>query len=172
MSEHHHHHDNPAEETNELLKKLIILTCDLVEQGQTQILQNRHIIRLLHIIAAEDAPPYLATIQLLLKGINMPTPGPITLNAAGQTAQTVVVGLDQFGQPWTGAIPAGTYTDDNPGVATTDANGVVTAVTSGTDNATVSLTTVEGLPLTASIQVIVDIPVQVPVLSSISLQQA
>ena len=164
----HHERENCGCEVC-LLKKQIVLLCDLVEQGHAQILQNRHIVQLLAIIAAEDAPPYLHTIQLLSKGTSMPTPGPITLTSAGQTAATVVVGLDQFGQPFT-PVPAGTYTDDNPSVATTDTNGVITAVTSGTDNATVSLTTAEGLALSASIQVIVNIAA--PVLTSITLQSA
>ncbi len=120
----------------------------------------------------KQVTPHLANIQLQRGIQTMPTPGPITLNSAGQTAATVVVGLDQFGQPFNGPIPQGTYTDDNPAAATTDANGVVTAVATGNDNATVSLTTAEGLALTASIQVIVDIPVAVPVLTTISLQQA
>jgi len=164
----HHHHEETVEE---LLKKLIILTCDLLDQGQVQILQNHHIVKLLSVIAAEDAPPYLATIQLLSKGIPMPTPGPITLVSAGETDQTVIVGLDQFGQPWTGAVPTATYSDDNPAAATTDANGLETAVANGVNNATASLVTVEGLALSASIQYIVDIPAPpVAVLSSITLQ--
>jgi len=161
------HHEESAED---LLKQLIVLTCDLLEQGQTQIQQNRHIVKLLSVIAAEDAPPYLATLQL--KGSPMPTPGPITLTKQGETNQTVIVGLDQFGQPWTGPIPTATYADDNPAAVTTDANGLATAVANGTDNVTASLTTVEGLPLTATLQFIVDIPAPVPVLTSISLQGA
>jgi len=162
----HKHHEG----TEDLLKELIILTCDLLEQGQIQILQNRHIVQLLSVIAAEDAPPYLATIQLLSKGIPMPNPGPITLTAVGETDQTVIVALDQFGQPFTGTIPTATYTDDNPAAATTDANGLETAVADGTNNVTASLTTAEGLALTATLQYVVSIPAPVPVLTSISLQ--
>ena len=162
------HHE---ESTEDLLKKLIVLTCDLLDLGQTQIQQNRHIVKLLSVIAAEDAPPHIATIQL--KGSSpMPTPGPITLTAQGETNQTVIVGLDQFGQPWTGPIPAATYSDDNSAAVTTDANGLATAVANGTDNVTASLTTVEGLALSATLQFIVDIPAPVPVLTSISLQGA
>ena len=60
----------------------------------------------------------------------------------------------------------------NPAAVTTDANGLATAVANGTDNVTASLTTVEGLALTATLQFIVDIPAPVPVLTSISLQGA
>jgi len=161
----HKHHEG----TEDLLKELIILTCDLLEQGQIQILQNRHIVQLLSVIAAEDAPPYLATIQLLSKGIPM-NPGPITLTAVGETDQTVIVALDQFGQPFTGTIPTATYESDNSAAATVDANGVVTAVADGTDNVKASFTTAEGLALSAELQYIVTIPAPVPVLTSFSLQ--
>jgi hypothetical protein len=163
----HKHHE---ETTEELLKKLIVLTCDLLDQGQVQILQNRHIVKLLSVIAAEDAPPYLATIQLLSKGIPMPNPGPITLVAAGETDQTVLVGVDQFGNPWTDPFPVATYADDNPAAAQVDANGLVTTVANGTDNVTASLTNGRGDVLTASLQYIVAIPVEAPFLASISLQ--
>ena len=174
MFEHHHHHDNPAEETNELLKKLIILTCDLVEQGQTQILQNRHIIRLLAIIAAEDKPPYLATIKLLFKeGTDMPTPGPITLTAVGQTATASVVGFDQFGNLFTGVIPTPTFTsDDSSGAVVTfdPATGLVTAVANGVANISASVDKGDGsAPLTDTESVTVAIPVEQPVLTTIKV---
>jgi hypothetical protein len=163
----HKHHE---ETTEELLKKLIVLTCDLLDQGQVQILQNRHIVKLLSVIAAEDAPPYLATIQLLSKGSFMPNPGPITLVSAGETDQTVIVALDQFGQPFTGPIPAATYASDNDAAATVDSNGLVSAVANGNANVSASLTTAEGAPLSASLAYIVDIPAPVPVLTSFTLQ--
>lgn len=166
------HHEQPSCDCLEcLLKKQIILLCDLVDQGQIQILQNRHIVKLLHIIAAEDAPPYLATIQLLSKGTSMPNPGPITLVAAGETDQTVIVGTGSDGQPWTGPIPTATYTDDNPAAATTDANGLETAVANGTNNVTATLVTAEGTTLSsAPLTYIVNIPAPVVTLASISLQ--
>ena len=102
----------------------------------------------------------------------MPTPGPLTLTTAGQTATAVVIGFDQFGNPWTGAIPAATFTVDNSGIATVDAtSGLVTAVADGTANLTASLTTAEGKALSDVEQVIVAIaPPPTPVLSSIKVQ--
>lgn len=141
----------------------------LIRLTEVQIAQNHRIIQLLRLIAEEVEPPFLAEIQLL--GDSMPTPGPITLTKAGETDQTVIVGLDQFGQPFTGPMPTATYADDNPAAVTTDSNGLATAVANGTDNVTASLTTPEGLALTATLQFIADIPVStVPVLTSITLQ--
>ncbi len=171
MSQHKYSDNHDCDCVDCLLKKQIILLCDLVEQGQIQILQNRHIVKLLYIIAKEDAPPYLATIQLLSKGTSMPNPGPITLVAAGETDQTVIVGTGSDGNPWTGPIPTATYTDDNPAASTTDSNGLETAVANGTNNVTASLTTAEGTPLTsAPLTYIVNIPPPVVTLASISLQ--
>jgi hypothetical protein len=119
-------------------------------------------------IRCELRPRHLHSIHLLSKGIYMP--GPITLTSAGQTDQTVIVGKDQFGNPWTGPIPTATYADDNAAAAAVDSTGLVTAVASGTDNVTASLTTAEGLSLSATLEFIVDIPAPVPVLTSISLE--
>ena len=100
----------------------------------------------------------------------MPNPGPITLVAAGETDQTVIVALDQFGQPFTGPIPTATYVSDNDAAATVDSNGLVSAVANGNANVSASLTTAEGAPLSASLAYIVDIPAPVPVLTSFTLQ--
>lgn len=105
----------------------------------------------------------------------MPTPGPITLTSAGQQVQTVVANpKDQFGAPWTGEVPAFiSVVDDNPTAATTDASGLVTAVANGTDNVTAQLSNSAGTVITGTpLQFIVDIPVEVPVLSSFDLQAA
>lgn len=169
------HHKPDCECLECLLKKQLILLCDLVEQGNLQILQNRHIVKLLYIIAKEDAPPYLATFKILSKGTPMPTPGPVTLTAVGQTVTAVVANpLDQFGQPFTGEIPAVTFTDDNPAAATADpASGVVTAVANGTANIGGSLTNSLGQVVTGTpLQVIVNIAAPVPVLTSFEIQSA
>ncbi len=145
----------------------------IIEEGDRQEVKLlKHILNELRAIRFEDAPRTLVTIQLLSKGTPMPSPGPITLTAAGQTDQTVIVGLDQFGQPFTGAIPPATYIDDDSAAATVDANGLITAVANGTSNVQAALTTAEGLALTATLQVVVGIAAPKPVLTSITLQGA
>ena len=101
----------------------------------------------------------------------MATPGPITLTTAGQTVTASVVGFDQFGNPWTGAIPTPTFADDNPAAATcAPASGLVTAVADGVANITASLTTAEGLALTDTEAVTVVInPPPTPVLITIKV---
>ena len=141
----------------------------ILPNDKDEIKLLKHIIRELREFR-RDFQPKLVSIQLLSKGTPMSTPGPITLTAAGQTDQTVLVGKDQFGNPWTGPIPAATYTEDNPSAATVDANGLVTAVADGKDTVTASLTTAEGLALTATLEVVVAIPAPVPVLTSITLE--
>lgn len=102
--------------------------------------------------------PRLTRIRIQFKGASMPNPGPLTLNV-GQTATAVVVGFDQLGNPWTGAIPAATFSIDNAGIASVDsASGLVTGVGDGTANLTGSLTTAEGLALSDVEQVIVVTP--------------
>ena len=100
----------------------------------------------------------------------MPNPGPITLVAAGETDQTVLVGTDQFGNPWTAEFPSAEYSADDPAVVSVDSTGLVTADADGTTNVNASLTNSKGEVLTASLQYVVAIPVEVPVLTSISLQ--
>ena len=107
-----------------------------------------------------------------------PVPGAVTLTTLGQQVTASILGFDQFGNPWTGAIPPVDYSIDNSAVATSvpNADGVtdeVTAVANGTANLTASLTTAEGLPLTDTEQVIVNIPgpppPPTPVLTSIKI---
>jgi hypothetical protein len=114
-------------------------------------------------------------IQYLRRRHHMPTPGPVTLTSAGQTVQAVLANpLDQFGQPFTGEIPPLTFADDNSTVAMTDpTTGLVTAVANGTDNVSATLTNSAGAVITGTpLQVIVDIPAAVPVLSSFEVQTA
>ena len=108
----------------------------------------------------------------------MPTAGPVTLTTAGQTVTASVLGFDQFGAPWTGAIPPVTFSIDTSTVATSTPNAdgetdVVEAVANGVANLTAKLTTVEGLALTDTETVTVNIatppPPPTPVLSSIKV---
>lgn len=111
-------------------------------------------------------------------GVNtMATQGPVTLTAAGQVVTASINGFDQFGNAWTGTIPPVTFTIDNAAFATSvpNADGItdtVTAVATGVANLTASLTTAEGLALTDTETVTVNIPVVPPpvaVLSSIKI---
>lgn len=149
-----------------LLRQLIevgIKTFNMERQANRTIIHElRDIRRILN--------PRLSQIIVTFEGEHMPNPGPLVLTTAGATGQAVVVGFDQFGSPWTGPIPAASFSGDNEASATVGADGLVTAVANGTTNITGSLTTTEGLALTDTEQVIVNIAVEPPVLSSIKVQ--
>ena len=163
-----HKHHEPAQTRNHQLDELIRL-------DEIQVLQNHRIIRLLCLIAKEVEPPFLAAIALSFKENAMPTAGPVTLVTAGQQVTASVLGFDQFGQPFTGAIPAATLSSDDTAqaIVTFDpATGLTTAVANGVANITASLTTAEGLSLTDTEAVTVAIPIvppPTPVLSSIKV---
>jgi hypothetical protein len=140
------------------------------------IAQNDIIIQLLCILAREEAPSVLSDIRISFsKGISMATPGPITLVTAGQQVTASVVGFDQFGQPFTGIIPAPTFSSDDAAgaIVTFDpTTGLTTAVADGVANITATLTTAEGVSLTDTEAVTVAIPIvppPEPVLSSIKV---
>jgi hypothetical protein len=164
----------PPQIENRQLRRLIELAETNNFQNLVQIEQNNHIIRLLRILAIEEQHPYLNSIKVLLKGTPMPV-GPVTLTAVGQTVTASVVGFDQFGQPFTGTLPAATLSsDDSAGAIVTfdPSTGLTTAVANGVANITASLTTAEGLALTDTETVTVAIPVVPPppqVLSSIKV---
>jgi hypothetical protein len=104
-----------------------------------------------------------------------PVAGPVTLTAVGQQVVASVLGFDQFGNPFTGTMPAATLSaSDTAGtIASFDpVSGTVTAVANGVDNITASLTSAEGLALTDTEAVTVAIPVTpppTPVLSSVKV---
>lgn len=162
MSHSHHSEEHDERIERKLLERLVDL--------------SEHQIRLLRLIAKEDAPPALTDIKIQFsKGTSMPTPGPITLTTVGATATATVVGFDQFGAPWTGPIPPVTYANGSDAVATAVGNGdgltaLVTAVANGVDSLTASLTTAEGLALTdvETVTVAISAPPP-PVLSSIKI---
>jgi hypothetical protein len=165
----HHHKPDPPQIKNHQLEELI-------ELSEVQILQNARIIRLLCLIAKEEEPPFLTSIQLRFsKGTSMPTPGPVTLTTAGQQVTASVVGFDQFGQPFTVAMPAATLSSDDTSsaIVTFDpTTGLTTAVANGVANITATLTTAEGLALSDTEAVTVAIPIvppPTPVLSSIKV---
>jgi len=127
----------------------------------------------------------LTSIKIQFQRINAmstapsgPTPvaGPVTLTAVGQQVVASVLGFDQFGNPFTGTIPAATFTasDTAGAIATFDfTSNTVTAVGNGVDNITASLVTAEGLTLSDTEAVTVALtstpPPPTPVLSSIKV---
>ena len=158
----HKHHDGPVQLENLQLRRIIE--------------QNERIIRLLCLIAKEVEPPFLASIQIQFsKGTSMATAGPVTLTAVGQQVTASVLGFDQFGQPFTGTIPAASFSSDDTAqaIVTFDpSTGLTTAVANGVANITASLTSAEGLALTDTEAVTVAIPIvppPTPVLSSIKV---
>jgi hypothetical protein len=109
-----------------------------------------------------------------------PVAGPVILTSVGENTIASILGFDQFGNPWTGAIPPVTYVSSDAANAiitsTPAADGVtdsVAAVGNGVANLTASLTTVEGLALTDTETVTVALtatpPPPTPVLSSIKI---
>lgn len=165
----HHQPNEPKQQRNYQLEELI-------ELGETQIRQNLLIIRLLSIIAAEDAPPILTSISVQFsKGTPMPV-GPITLTTVGQQVTASVVGFDQFGQPFTGTMPTATLVSDDTAqaIVTFDpTTGLTTAVGNGVANISATLTTAEGLSLSDTEAVTVSVSsTGTPVLSSIKVSFA
>ena len=139
----------------------------------------RHDVR--RILAHLDLIPRLARVQLAFMKenfMNEPTVGPVLLTLAGQAATASIVGFDQFGNPWNGAIPPVSFSIDTPAIATSTPNAdgvtdVVTAVSNGVANLTAMLTTAENVALTDTETVTVAIPPPppppTPVLSSIKI---
>jgi len=157
----HKHPDEPKQIKNHQLEQLIE--------------QNDIIIRLLCILVREEAPPVLTSIQLSFKGASMAAvAGPITLTTAGQQVTASVLGFDQFGQPFTGNMPAAAISSSDTAQAVIQfdpTTGLTTAVANGVANITATLTTAEGLSLTDTEAVTVAISGGggTPVLSSIKV---
>ena len=142
---------------------------DRILRTEQEILHDEHEI-------LERLRPRLSTIKIaFLKGTHMNTFGPVTLTFVGESKNAVVLGFDQFGNPWTGEIPAPVFvSDDTAGsIVTFDPKmGLVTAVANGVANISATLTTAEGVSLGDSETVTVAIPITpppAPVLSSIKI---
>jgi hypothetical protein len=140
---------------------------------EEQILRNEH--EILHYVR-----PRLASIKTAFsKGITMATAGPITLTTAGQTATASVIGYDQFGNVFTGAIPTPTFSssDSADAIVTFDpTTGLTTAVANGvaTISASVQTTDANGNPVTLTDSETVTVAITVvppptPVLTSIKV---
>lgn len=152
-----HQHQEPKQIENHQLSQIIA--------------QNERIIRLLQIIAKEDAPPILAKIKVAFsKGTPMSlVAGPVTLTTAGQQATAGVLGFNQFGQPYSGTMPAATLSSDDSAQAFLQfdpATGQMAAVANGVANITGTVQTVDAngnpVTLTDTEAVTVAIPITPP----------
>ncbi len=157
---HHDEHEEHEEKEIELLEEAVKL-----EREEVGILRRTF-------------RPRLAVIKLGFTEKTMGTPGtpapvvgPVTINI-GDVIVASVVGFDQFGQPWTGAMPTATFTDDDSVATSLDpSTNQVTGLAGGVGNITGSLTSAEGLALTdtESVTVLPAPPPPEPVLSSIKV---
>ncbi len=113
--------------------------------------------------------PKLAFIKITFQGDSMAL-GPVKLTV-GQKTKATILGFDQTGAAWTGAIPPATYSIDNSAVdsSTPDAsNGDdIVSLADGVANLTASLTSAEGVALSDT-ETITNTAV-VPVLSSVKI---
>ncbi|HEY4800684.1 MAG TPA: hypothetical protein VII99_16510 [Bacteroidia bacterium] len=154
-----------TDEVEPLLKRIAM------QQDQTNILLQK----ILATISGPPVPPtnkVISTIKLFFKGVPMPPviPGPVVLTQVGQQVVADVVAYDQFGNLWTGTMPSITLTNDNESAATLDAtSGTVTAVANGVSNITAELVTAEGLDLTDTESVTVNIQAAEPVITTVKV---
>jgi hypothetical protein len=115
----------------------------------------------------------LSSIRIRFSGGNMANTDPLTLTV-GQTAVATVVGFDQNGQPFTGPIPAPSWSIDNPTFDSIAADGInpaaedITSLAVGVANLTATVQGPAG-PLTDT-EAITN--VQPQVLTSIQIQFA
>jgi hypothetical protein len=113
--------------------------------------------------------PKLAAIEIRFGGDMQ---GPITLTPATKSTTATVLGFDQTGAPFTGKMPAVTFTPDVTTFDNFSPSGnsdTITGIADGTTNLAASLTTAEGLPLSDTTQVITSGFAVVPVLTTIKL---
>lgn len=136
---HQPHHRDLEEKEVELLKESVKLQRDDLAVDK----QIRDLLK-----------PRISSIKVAFTEKNMgttplpPVPGPAVIDI-GDVLVASVVGFDQFGQPWTGAVPTASFTDDESTATSLDsATNQVTGLAAGVGNITGSLTTVEGLDLT------------------------
>ena len=158
-------HDEELERIRHLLEAVIYNTSAFQQENRDRFARIEH--ELHHLLHPKKR---LSTIHIKFRKGHKPMPVPAVLTQVGQTVTAVVTGSDQFGNPWTGAIPTPTFTSDDTSSAVVSfdpSTGVVTAVANGTANITASLTTAENKSLTDTEAVIVNIPVEAPVLSAI-----
>ena len=161
-----------------LLQKLVNQTNEIEPLLKVIAKQGEETNALLQqILDAVSGPPpdkVLTTIKLVFKEFNMSTgpiiPGPVVLTQVGQQVIADVIGYDQFGNLWSGTMPPFTLTNDNEAAASLDdVSGIVTAVADGVSNITGELTTAEGLDLTDTESVTVNIAVEPPVLTTVKV---
>jgi hypothetical protein len=110
--------------------------------------------------------PRLSFIKLKFVGGKMPE-GPVTLTV-GQKTVASVDGFDQNGAPFTGAMPAATFSVDSPTIDSIDpVSGAVVSLAAGTANITATLITAEGKSLSDT-ETATNVA-QAPVLSSVKI---
>ena len=115
--------------------------------------------------------PHLAYIKVRFTLGGHMAEGPVTATV-GQSFKATVDGFDQFGAPWTGAVPPVSYSIDNPALdsSTPESDNFTDDLVSlgaGTANLTASLTTAEGKVLSDT-ETITNVAAA-PVLSSIKI---
>jgi hypothetical protein len=140
------------------------------EREELRLLREE--VELLKQIRDSVAPKKLTSIKIMfLKGDTM-AEGPVKLTV-GQMTIASVDGFDQNGAPFTGPIPQPSWSIDNSAVATiapdatNPANEDVTAVSAGTANLAVSVTSTEGKSLSDT--EVVTVVASAPVLSSVKI---
>jgi len=160
-------HDEELERIRHLLEAVIYNTSAFQQENRDRFARIEH--ELHHLIHPKKR---LSSIQIHFRKGRKPMPAPAVLTQVGQTVTATVLGFDQHGNPFTGTIPTPTFSsDDSAGaiVSFDPSTGVVTAVANGTANITANLQTAEGVSLTDTEAVIVAIPVETPVLSTIKV---
>lgn len=164
-----------ATQTDQIETLLEELTAQGDQSLDLQQQANQTLTSILSAISGEQPPAdkVLTTIKLIFKGVEpMPPiiPGPVVLTQAGQQVVAEVIGYDQFGNLWSGSMPDWTLSNDNEDAATLDeGTGIVTAVANGVANITADVTTAEGVALTDTESVTVNIAVEEPVLTTIKV---
>lgn len=172
MSEKKHHHEHEPEKPEGRRERHF--EAEVIDELYYQRTLLQRVIELLHCLE----PRRLSMIYIVFQTEGENIMG-LTLTTAGQTATATVQGFDQLGNamPADFKLPVATFSvDDSTGaivkaVDNGDGTATVTAVANGTANLSASLTTAEGLALSTSDSIVVDIatPPPTPVLSSIKI---
>ena len=125
------------------------------DQKQTEILKDlqREVKKIEHKLEKKHHPKKkLKSIQLALG--DPPMQGPLNITV-GQSSVASVLGFDQNGQPFTGTMPAASFSVDNPAFDSVDpSTGAIVSLAEGTATISVSMTSAEGLALSDSSQII------------------
>jgi len=165
----HFWHDKREERESRSEKEELHLLREQVRQLiQLHLDERQEILLLKQIRDRLPTPSQLSSIKIRFGGIM--AVGPVTLTV-GQRTKATVVGFDQFGAPFTGSIPAASFSLDNTTLDSGTDDGAggfdITSLAAGVANLTAVLTTAEGIGLQDT-ETITNVAI-VPVLSSIKL---